>query len=123
MRKQYFGYNVSDEWMYSYLNSHLGAEISTEEVMEHHIAEATVLCLSRETKVDNLEFHTAALDATTNGVAIWENPDRIPIITVCSDRDESYENRPSQRQINHLTKILGTMPRWWRNSGYKNEFD
>jgi hypothetical protein len=121
-RTLFFGYNVSDEWMSKYLYSRLGTFISNSEVEERHLVEATLLCLVRETGVNTLRFYSALLDHTTVGSYTWDNPLRIPIVAVCSDRDGEFQRRPTQTQMDRLTAILGSEPRWWQDSWVPNDF-
>ena len=37
----------------------------------------------------------------------------IPILSMFTNKPGSYKRRPSQQQIDYLSRILGRKPRWW----------
>jgi len=122
-RVLYFGFNVTDHFMCEYLRSRLGEFILDYEVAELHLVQATLLCLTRETGIRTLGFHTAQPEHSSSGVMTWDNPPRVPIITICSNRADDFQQRPTQKQMDHITKLLDTDPRWWKDSLYPNDFE
>ncbi|KAG1807006.1 uncharacterized protein BJ212DRAFT_1388669 [Suillus subaureus] len=34
-------------------------------------------------------------------------------LTVCSDEEDSFEERPSQEQMDYITNLVGHGPQWW----------
>ncbi|KAG1761521.1 hypothetical protein EDD22DRAFT_1051142, partial [Suillus occidentalis] len=39
--------------------------------------------------------------------------DTVPVFAVCSERDESLNERPTQEQMDIMTKLIGYPPQWW----------
>ena len=121
-RALYYGYIVTDETMYQYLLPRAGTHIDQDELSTMHITDATVLCLQRESGIRTpLHFKTALVDDTNRDLPRWENPPRIPIITVTSSYSLEFDRRPTQEQMDKLTTLLGTTPRWWLESWFKEE--
>jgi hypothetical protein len=48
--------------------------------------------------------------------------DTVPVFVVCSERDESFNERPTQRQMDIMTELIGYAPRWWVCCDY-GDFD
>lgn len=117
-RAFYYGYSVTDETMCQYLSPRVGTFIDKSEVDTMHITDATALCLQRETGIRTpLHFKTALVDSTNQHLPRWEDPTpRIPIISVTSNYSLEYDKRPSQEQMEKLTKLLGKEPQWWLDS-------
>ncbi|KAG2101157.1 hypothetical protein BD769DRAFT_1393830 [Suillus cothurnatus] len=40
--------------------------------------------------------------------------DIVPVFTVCSERDDSFEKRPTREQMDIMTELIGYAPQWWR---------
>jgi hypothetical protein len=39
--------------------------------------------------------------------------DEIPVLAVCSDEEDSFEEHPVQEQMDYMTKLVGHGPQWW----------
>ncbi|KAH7906781.1 hypothetical protein BJ138DRAFT_1182871 [Hygrophoropsis aurantiaca] len=39
----------------------------------------------------------------------------VHVLAVCRDKEQSFRSRPSQEQVDKLTKLVGRPPRWWRS--------
>ncbi|KAG0703087.1 hypothetical protein DFH29DRAFT_918820 [Suillus ampliporus] len=39
--------------------------------------------------------------------------DTVLVLSVCSDEEESFEERPTQGQMDFMTKLIGHGPQWW----------
>ncbi|OJA17899.1 hypothetical protein AZE42_10386 [Rhizopogon vesiculosus] len=39
------------------------------------------------------------------------------VFAVCSDLDDSYEERPTQEEVDYMTKLFGHAPQWWVGCG------
>lgn len=108
--------------MYQYLSPQVGTYIDQDEMGTMHITDATVTCLKSETGIRTpLTFKTAFVDHTNKHLPRWENPPRIPIISVTSSYSLEFDKRPTQEQMDKLTELLGTTPRWWLDSWFKEE--
>ncbi|KAG2075492.1 hypothetical protein BDR04DRAFT_1140157 [Suillus decipiens] len=44
--------------------------------------------------------------------------DTVSVFTVCSERDDSFKERPTQRQMDIMTELLECAPRWWVSCDY-----
>lgn len=44
--------------------------------------------------------------------------DTVPVFVVCSERDESFNERPTQEQMDIMTKLIGYPPQWWVGCDY-----
>lgn len=42
-----------------------------------------------------------------------EDLDMVQVLAVCSDREDEFERRPTQEQLDFLTKLIGQAPKWW----------
>ncbi|VDB95978.1 unnamed protein product [Peniophora sp. CBMAI 1063] len=122
VRAFYYGYMVTDETMYQYLLPRVGKYIDEDEVGTMHLTHATALCLQRESGIRTpLHFKTALVDDTNRDLPRWENPPRIPIISVTSSYSLEFDKRPTQEQLEKLTALLGSMPRWWLDSWHNED--
>ncbi|OAX34278.1 hypothetical protein K503DRAFT_869021 [Rhizopogon vinicolor AM-OR11-026] len=42
-----------------------------------------------------------------------EDLEMVDVLAVCSDREDEFERRPTQEQLDFLTKLIGYSPKWW----------
>jgi hypothetical protein len=39
------------------------------------------------------------------------------VVSLCSDLDDSFEDRPTQEEVDYMTKLFGHAPQWWVGCG------
>ena len=39
------------------------------------------------------------------------------VVSLCSDLDDSFEERPTQEEVDYMTKLFGQAPQWWVDCG------
>ncbi|OAX34276.1 hypothetical protein K503DRAFT_869020 [Rhizopogon vinicolor AM-OR11-026] len=42
-----------------------------------------------------------------------EDLETVAVLTVCSDREYEFKRRPTQVQLDFLTRLFGKAPKWW----------
>ena len=79
---------------------------------------ATFQYLKAHTHIKTLTLHSALVDQTTPVDYIIDGhrpgEQMVPILSICTSQLSSYRKRPSQAQVDTLSRILGGRePRWW----------
>ena len=120
-RVQFYGYNVTDEWMSNYVQRCVGDALTQDEATNLHPARATIVALQRETGIKTLMFRTAHPDENSPGAFTWDNPRRMPIIALCSNEDTVYQYRPTTKQVRYVTDLMGSEPQWWLDSWWLDD--
>ncbi|KAI0310835.1 hypothetical protein OF83DRAFT_824216 [Amylostereum chailletii] len=115
-RTQYYGYNVTDEWIADYVRRCTGVKLTQAEAENLHPARAMITALQRETGIKTLMFRTACPDDNSPRVYTWDDPPRVPVVSLCSNEDTIFQYRPSLKQVQRMTTMIGSSPRWWLDS-------
>jgi hypothetical protein len=139
---QYYGYGIPREWLIRF------AEKECPEVLP----ERDHICYEDHAMVRGRELISACSDFWSFDFKYCFNPkdgsvpplwfdafmakyfksgteelravqiDTVPVFVVCSERDESFNERPTQGQMDIMTKLIGYPPQWWVCCDY-GDFD
>ncbi|TFY79381.1 hypothetical protein EWM64_g4631 [Hericium alpestre] len=111
-RFYWYGYNVGHDWLMEYARKHLGPERSAKVRPIQQLSYARNR-LRRKTGIRTLALSIARRDETTPPNPALTVMGNICILSIFTAGGSSYRNRPTQAQVDQLTKILGCQPRWW----------
>ena len=109
----FYGYAANQDWLVNYAQTFLN-DFSGQYDSASLIASAVEI-LRAQTGIAKLSPETALADpAYPNDPVIVSDGDlETPILSMFTNQPASYKRRPSQQQIDHLSRILGRKPRWW----------
>lgn len=121
-RALFYAFNITQEWLLEYTDSHWAEYIPHLPIEKYGNSIMTrVACgvwiLQQATGFPHLALKSGA----PNERAIAENTfaedtgeERIvPLLSMCSSRRRSYDNRPTRAQFDRLVQIVGKEPEWW----------
>ena len=73
-----------------------------------------VRALRLRTGIKYMALESGLTDPTMPaGTIILPGGREVPLLSIFSNEQSSYQRRPSQAQIDDLSQILGKQPRWW----------
>ena len=77
----------------------------------------TVQLLEEHTGIHNLNYESALVDEATPKDRILDGhrpgEPMVPILALFSYRRSPNKKKPTQAQVDNLTRIMGRQPRWW----------
>ncbi|KAG1888562.1 hypothetical protein F4604DRAFT_1713457 [Suillus subluteus] len=132
---QFYGYAISHEWLVRFAEQHCPEKLRdrNSEGYKTHAMVRGYIHLVYFTGINNLD--TIACFNPMEGASV--PPEWIPVsngdyddvlsdeeilafqiqtvhvLTVCSDEEESFKDRPNQEQMDYLTELVGHGPQWW----------
>jgi hypothetical protein len=107
------------EWLVDYATRNWRVEswdpIDSPRYDDISKASAAMVLLKFHTGIKHLGIESAIKDheAPSDTVTVPGRPGEVPIISIFTDEGPSYKRRPSQEQVDRLSRILGKQPRWW----------
>ena len=113
----HFGFKTHEGWLVNYGKTHgeaYGFPASTAHDLFNF--DYAVSILQRQTGISQLNAELILLEAEDTSIPPpKEYEPEGTIVAVCSNLRDSFRNRPSQAQMDHLKQILGTKeePKWW----------
>ena len=111
----FYGYAMTTDWFIKFYKTHW-EDRPNFDALSH--MSATFQYLKAHTHIKTLTFHSALVDQTTPVDYIIDGhrpgEQMVPILSICTSERSSYRKRPSQAQVDTLSRILGGRePRWW----------
>ncbi|KAG1737110.1 uncharacterized protein EDB91DRAFT_1141104 [Suillus paluster] len=132
---QFYGYAVSREWLIQFAEQNWPAdELPDRNAKDYEdiaatrayklIADLSSICsLGRKTC-----FNPKGGSVPPYWIAVYDGDyddelddeelmniqiDTVVVLSVCSDEEDSFEERPTQGQMDFMTKLIGHGPQWW----------
>lgn len=128
---QYYGYEVCPYWLIAFAEKHCPKELPDKGEEDY---EDIALMRAYELISDWSGIHNLGMQDCLNppnGASVppeWfasmfhdevpEGLETVTVLAVCSDEEEKFERRPTQPQMDFMTKLIGHGPRWWVSCGY-----
>ena len=115
----FYGYDIAMEWLVDYATTHWSWDpIDGACYDDLSKASGAIKLLSIHSGIKRLAFESALKDHTTPSDAVTipghrHGEIRVPLISIFSDEGPSFKRRPSQEQVDRLSKIIAKQPRWW----------
>ncbi|KDQ59540.1 hypothetical protein JAAARDRAFT_192048 [Jaapia argillacea MUCL 33604] len=116
-RVQVYGFCAPTSWLADFANKYLIEPGSADDFNNFELALYALSRIRERTGVKTLTFERGLVDDTSPLDAIVPREHFIPVLAVCSNGAESYYERPSQMQMELLSKIFEQSPRWWIEDG------
>ncbi|KDQ60011.1 hypothetical protein JAAARDRAFT_191445 [Jaapia argillacea MUCL 33604] len=114
-RIRLYGYAVPGAWLTDFGVKCL--EPGAREVFHAFpLASYGLRRIKMKTRV-KLTVHFGRIDAKTPPEAVVPGEGFVQILAVCTNERHSYKARPTQKQVDTLTRIFGRSPRWWVDDG------
>ncbi|KAG1871720.1 hypothetical protein DFJ58DRAFT_890284 [Suillus subalutaceus] len=113
--RQMYGYYVSEKWLYDTARSFL-AELHPDfsETMARTNAHADPSYSFQKTfHIHSLSTSLAILPPGQIVPVECMEDDAVCVLYIFSDQPDSYHQRPTQKQVDELTKFMGREPQWW----------
>jgi hypothetical protein len=127
---QYYGYEVSDAWLIQLVESYW-PEVLPDRNVKHY--EDTAMTRGFElvrhwTGIYNLDgqdcFNPKGGYVPPEWFALFDDDDEdeefedididiVHVFVLCSDQEESFKERPTQEDVDYMTKLMGHVPQWW----------
>ncbi|KAG2039299.1 hypothetical protein BDR03DRAFT_1090732 [Suillus americanus] len=131
---QFYGYAISREWLVRFAEQHCPEELpdrnakcyQTNAILRayEHLVDLT--------GINNLDpvtcFNPKGGSVPPEWIAVYDGDyddvlsdeeilafqiQTVYVLTVCSDEEDCFEERPSQEQMDYITKLVGHEPQWW----------
>ncbi|KIK43446.1 hypothetical protein CY34DRAFT_11704 [Suillus luteus UH-Slu-Lm8-n1] len=137
-RSQCYGYAVSSEWLMQFAEQHYPGELPDRSHIDYEEIATTRAheLLASRSGIYYLDYRRCFNPAPggiipREWIALVEGEyddepdevvdaikvDTIQVFYVCSDRAD-FEWRPTRKQLNSLTKLIGHPPKWWTACGW-----
>jgi len=118
-RTMHYGVCIDQEWLAEY-----GRKLYAEPLPNCDNMSYMTLALDhlkRLTGIKSLKFQPALLGSNaphdTKWIIATSGVKVVLVIAVCSSKRHSFERRPTQAAMDHLTQLLGgKQPMWWTTS-------
>ena len=114
-RIYFYGYDITLDWLVDYTKTHWKDHAGKDRLALMGVA---IQFLKTHTGIHTLTYRSALVDSTapTNRSIDGHRPGErmVPILSICTSERSSYKKRPSQAQVDALSRIMnGRQPRWW----------
>jgi hypothetical protein len=113
--RQLYGYYVSEKWLYEKARSFLDKlHPDLPETMARTNAHADPSYSFKKTfRIHSLSTSLAILPPGQVVPAACMDDDAVCVLYIFSDQPDSYHRRPTQEQVDELTRFMGREPQWW----------
>ncbi|KAF8875046.1 hypothetical protein BD779DRAFT_226572 [Infundibulicybe gibba] len=118
----FYGFYCDEQWLVEY--THHNSTSILDESMSTSMKELASMrwfinLLRRKTGLRTLEYEGVVVDGDTppNAVILESERPRGPkyhmILSICGWDKRSWRRRPTLEQVETVSKIMGSQPRWW----------
>ncbi|KAG1843274.1 hypothetical protein DFJ58DRAFT_804732 [Suillus subalutaceus] len=131
---QFYGYGVSWEWLIQFAEQNCPEELPDRDDIGYKCMAAirAYELIADLTTINTLDrklcFNPKGGLVPPEWIAVYDGDyddilseeellaikiDTIHVLAVCSDEEDSFEERPVQGQMDYMTKLIGHGPQWW----------
>ncbi|KDQ59541.1 hypothetical protein JAAARDRAFT_205575 [Jaapia argillacea MUCL 33604] len=116
-RLQVYGFCVPMPWLAAFAIKYLLTPGTADDLDEIQLVRYALSRIRTRTGVKTLTLERGLVDDASPLDDIEPEENIIPVLAVCTNEAHSYNRRPSQMQMELLSKILERSPRWWIEDG------
>ncbi|KAG0696373.1 hypothetical protein DFH29DRAFT_208477 [Suillus ampliporus] len=131
---QFYGYAVSPEWLIQFAQQHWSEALPDRNAKNYEDIAMTRAyeLISGFSGIYNLDrkdcFNPKGGSVPLEWIAVYDGDyddeldddeleaiqiDIVHVLTVCSDEEDEFEERPTQEKMDFMTKLIGHGPQWW----------
>lgn len=104
---------IRDEFLYLWKDSDLWL------LAQEMLGEQAGLNTDTQAEIVVVDAHAEReVPVLTRGAVMEPVGETCMIISLCENTQDSMKRRPTQKQVDYMTEVLGHKPRWWEATDY-----
>ncbi|KAG1860895.1 hypothetical protein F4604DRAFT_1788759 [Suillus subluteus] len=113
--RQIYGYYVSEQWLHKtarFLLDKLHPDLPETKARTNAHADPSY-SFQKTFRIHSLSTSLAILPSGQEVPPDCMDDDAVCVLYIFSDQPDSYYRRPTQEQVDELTRLVGREPQWW----------